>query len=328
MKDDIMLIASKYKKQSDTKNKIKELYIRYLKNRERTLLDATIATLALGSILEQGSQPELTPQMEEAFHLAFPHLDLEDVASYDTTQLQGLLSAWKGKYFEVLVRDTLNNGEHVGDLGLEPGQVAELAEDPTQPGWDLLIRNDDGTVAQEIQLKATESLSYIKDAIEKYPDIQIMSTDEVLHHSDAIVEHILNAGISNTEITDHLSKSASAIQDSSAFEDIMDFTLPGLPFILITLGEGRQVLMGKKPFEMALADGLDRAIKSGVAMGVGGLVAFLDGGLLSIPATFMTRLGIDRFQVMGKSADLLEERSKIILDLKPLYSFGQGHSGK
>ena len=56
-----------------------------------------------------------------------------------------------------------------------------------------------------------------------------------------------------------------------------------------------QVLMGRKTFDIAMKDGLSRAVKSGVAIGAGALVAFFDGGLLSIPASILTRLGIDRY---------------------------------
>ena len=94
---------------------------------------------------------------------------------------KGFLSAWKGKYFEVLVRDELNAGEWVGDIHLEPGQTALLAESAIQPGWDLQIINSDGSVAQELQLKATESLSYVKEALERYPDIGVLTTDEVFN---------------------------------------------------------------------------------------------------------------------------------------------------
>ena len=51
--------------------------------------------------------------------------------------------------------------------------------DPSQPGWDIQILNADGTVDQVLQAKATESVSYVKEALEKYPDIEIVTTEEV-----------------------------------------------------------------------------------------------------------------------------------------------------
>jgi hypothetical protein len=318
MDDKLVEIAKQGNQFQQVKERMKELYVRYLKEKEKALLDASLASIALGSYLAQSGVQELTPQMEEAFHLAFPHLDMDEVTGYDGERLEGLLSAWKGKYFEVLVRDKLNNGEVVGEIQLEDGQLAKLASDPTQEGWDLQILHEDGSIAQELQLKATDSLGYVKEAIEKYPDIQIMSTDEILHSSDSIVDQILASGNNNEEITSQLSEAVANMD--TPLEELMDIFLPGLPFIVITLDEGRKVLMGRKSFELALADGLERGIKTGVSLGAGALVAWLDGGLLSIPTTILTRLGIDRFQLMGNLHKQLTDRTNVIIDLKPVYS--------
>ncbi|QQE75791.1 hypothetical protein KDJ56_07605 [Brevibacillus composti] len=297
--------------------RVKELYVRFLKEREKPLLDAVLASLALAPHVYESGVQELTPQMEEAFSLAFPHRDLDEVAGYDGEQLEGLLTAWKGKYFEVLVRDRLNSGETVGEIQLEDGQAAQLAADPTQAGWDLQIFNADGSVAQEIQLKATDSLSYIKEAIEKYPDIQVMSTDEVLDSTDPIVDQILSSGMNNAQITQDLTAAVTHIE--TPLEQLADALLPGLPFLVITVSEGRHVLMGRKTFELALVDALERSMKSGIAIGAGALVAFLDGGLLSIPTTILTRLGIDRYQLLGKASELVMNKSDQIIDLRRFY---------
>ena len=74
--------------------------------------------------------------------------------------------------------------------------------------------------------------------------------------------------------------------------------------------------MGRKTFDIAMKDGLSRAVKSGVAIGAGALVAFFDGGLLSIPASILTRLGIDRYQIMGRSILLLDRRIESLHSLE------------
>lgn len=98
-------------------------------------------------------------------------------------------------------------------------------------------------------------------------------------------------------------------------EELLETVLPGLPFALIAVGEGRKVLMGRKTFDIAMQDELSRAVKSGAAIGAGALVAFLDGGLLSIPASFLTRMGIDRYQIMGRSIMNLDRRIESIRSL-------------
>ena len=191
----------------------------------------------------------------------------------------------------------------MGDIHLEPGQEAILADSVTQPGWDLQIINSDGSIAQELQLKATESLSYVKEALERYPDIDVLATDEV---GDA-AENIFSSGFSDEALEKTIRAPMEDLLDGPV-EELLETVLPGLPFALIAVGEGRQVLMGRKTFDIAMKEGLSRAVKTGAAIGAGALVAFLDGGLLSIPASFLTRLGIDRYQTMGRSVLLLDKR--------------------
>ena len=56
--------------------------------------------------------------------------------------------------------------------------------------------NEDGSVAEAIQLKATESIAYVKEALEKYPDIRVATTSEV----DDSVGQILSTDISDEQL--------------------------------------------------------------------------------------------------------------------------------
>ena len=317
MDDKLNSLANQYRNSrvsdQSVRDAIVELYQHYIKKNEQALLDAAAAATAVSAIFltDQIDMSQVTPQMAEAFSLAYPNIDLSSLAGRSPDEIGGFLQAWKGKYFEVLVRDKLKAGEWVGDIHLEPGQTAMLAESATQPGWDLQIINSDGSIAQELQLKATESLSYIKKALERYPDIDVLTTDEV---GDA-AEKIFSSGVSNEALKDTISAPMEALLDGPT-EELLETVLPGLPFALIAVGEGRQVLMGRKTFDIAMKEGLSRAVKSGVAIGAGALVAFLDGGLLSIPASFLTRLGIDRYQRMGQSIELLDRRIESLHSLK------------
>ena len=101
------------------------------------------------------------------------------MAGRSPEELAGFVNGWKGKLFEVDVRDRLNAGEWVGDLHLEPSQTAQLAASATQPGWDLAIYDSHGAVVDQLQLKATDSLAYVKHALEQYPGIHVLTTAEV-----------------------------------------------------------------------------------------------------------------------------------------------------
>ena len=270
-------------------------YDRYVRERETSILDAAAATAALDALFlsDRIDAAAINPQMEEAFELAFPDSSIDDLNSLAPEAAKGWLAPWKGKYFEVVARDRLNAGEPLGDIQLGAGQVAELAESPTQPGWDLQILNADGSIDEVLQLKATDSLSYVKGALEKYPDIDIVATEEVAAQTG---DSILSNGITNADLE---AKAATPMEEllDSPLEELTETVLPGLPFVLIAATEGRKVLMGRQAFEQAVNRGLERATKTGAAIGVGGLLVLADAGVVSLPATFLTRIGIDRYRI-------------------------------
>lgn len=325
MENQLTVIAQNYKKQYNFNNwrqEINELYNRFIRGREQTLIDAAAATAAINALYlsDQIDFDKITPQMKEAFNLAYPNVELESIVNRNPDEVIGFLNGWKGKYFEVLVRDELNDGSWIGDIHLEPGQYAEIAESVTQPGWDLQIFNDDGSIADALQLKATNSLSYVQEALEKYPDIDVLTTSEVFEQSDMLTDQIINSGVSNDDLTNAIHAPMESLFDSGIGEFVEDI-LPGLPFVIIALTEGRKVMVGKKSFEVAFANGLERAAKTGLSMGVGALVYALDGGILSLPASFLTRIGFDRFKVTSRVAEKIERKqltaNQMLLEYKP-----------
>lgn len=323
MDNNILTLRDSYKKSNvNIKGDIKELYTKFIKNKEQTLIDAAATTVAVNALYLSDviDYDQITPKMEEAFNLAYPNIGLETIIDRDPSEVLGFLNGWKGKYFEVLVRDELNAGNWIGDVHLDPGQFADIAESVTQPGWDLQIFNDNGSIADAIQLKATNSLSYVQEALERYPDINVLTTSEVFDHSNIITDHIVNSGLSNEDLTNTIHAPMESLFDSDLGEFIEDI-LPGLPFVIIALTEGRKVMVGKKSFEVAFVNGLERAAKTGLSIGVGALVYALDGGILSLPASFLTRVGFDRVKVTSRVSEKLEKRkstaNQMLLDYSP-----------
>lgn len=323
MNSSLQLLRTTYSSDTGTHSrlhKLRKLRDKYIKNNESALLDAMAATAALGGIVysDQIDYDEITPQMEEAFQLSFPKLTFEDLESMSTEQLEGIVSAWKGKYFEVLVRDKLNAGEYVGDLHLEPGQEAVLAEHSNQPDWDLQILNSDGTVVDAVQLKASESLSYVKDALEKYPDTEVYTTEEL---EPVLMDKMHSTGVSNSELENSITAPMEDLMDST-LENIGEALIPGLPFVLIAVGEGRHVLSGKKSFEAALGNSIERSAKTGVAFGAGALAAFaLDMGIVSLPVTFLARMGMSRWENKGAIIEHYKSQNENLLGLAEDYNY-------
>lgn len=214
---------------TERQKRVDELFQRYFDGRVRPLAEALACGAAVSALWSgQTFDPTgLDEQQLEAFRLAFPSLNVEQVSSYSGDALDGLLNAWKGKLFEVKVRDSLNSGEWVGDWHLEAGQKAVLAESPTQVGWDLAILEPDGTVAEQIQLKSTDLVAYVEAAASRYPDIPILATGEVAEASSA------NSDISFSEVSDTgLEQELNDATATGLADSVWGVVLPGLPLAL------------------------------------------------------------------------------------------------
>ena len=97
----------------------------------------------------------------------------EHFKQYDISQLDGAANTIKGKMFEILVTDQENTDSD--------NWTAKMHEDESFPGSDIIFYNSETNETLEVSLKAiSEDNSYIiENALAKYPDLPIMSTDEV-----------------------------------------------------------------------------------------------------------------------------------------------------
>jgi hypothetical protein len=197
--------------------------------RYSSLLDRNghaVDTLAVGGelladMLRSGRVPE---DVQAAYRSAYPDLahrmDFgEAVTNYHGQHLVGFLNPVKGKLFEIKYADWLNDG-HLPD-----GYHATLAPCTNQPGWDLAISGPDGHVAQLLQLKASDSVTYVRHAMEQYPDIQVVTTDEV--YSKLALHGAAHAPLENAGLTEHVAGAADAGHIH------MDFTPPLISLALI-----------------------------------------------------------------------------------------------
>ena len=291
--------------------RLRELYNRRTQERESSILDAVAATAALDIAVfgDQVDKGAITPQMEEAYRLTVPNVasrmtlaerfaELRDSSESET---RGFLNLLKGKLFEVIVRDRLNDGQRVGDLVLSVEQRAELASDPTNPGWDMRIVNPDDSTNELLQLKATDSLQPISDALANAPEFRVLATDEGVDQAvESLLnpENVLRSGINDAQLEDKVAAPVEPLLDTK-LEDFFEAVAPGLPFVLISLTEGTKVLMGRQAFELAVQRSVERATKAGAAMAVGSLMALVGAGVISLPATFLTRIGIDRYRTQA-----------------------------
>lgn len=139
--------------------------------------------------------------VERAYQLAYPDLAevrafVDEVRSLDASQIEGFISGVKGKLFELKYTAYLKDG-HLPD-----GFDANLAPSATQPGWDIAITGPDGHMREVIQAKATDSVAYVKRALNEYPHIDVVTTDEV--HGQLLMQglgnHVMNSGIADSAL--------------------------------------------------------------------------------------------------------------------------------
>lgn len=187
-----------------------------LSGEERKTLFLDSLGLASGSLLNRLLGWRVPSDVQQAYEMAYPEkaaaVDFKTaVENLDDYQLDGFINGIKGKLFEIKYTDYLNDGN------LPDGYQAEMAQSATQPGWDIAIRDGSGNIDEVLQLKATESADYIGHALERYPYIDIVSTDEVYSEVTMgdMADHVINSGISNEELTQYVQDTVMAGADVS-----------------------------------------------------------------------------------------------------------------
>lgn len=134
-----------------------------------------------------------------------------------TESVLGHVSNIKGILFEQLYVDQLT----------EQGIGASIFEATNHPVSDIAIYDDD-VLINELQLKATDSASYIISTLQENPEIGVVATTEVAAQFD--LDMVFDSGIENFELT--------SVVEETLFEETVSPVSPlsvmgwllGLPF--------------------------------------------------------------------------------------------------
>ena len=313
----LQTLADSYPAQE--KPELENLATQYRATQEQEILRiaAIAADVSVDSILNLGLEPDEDLQAWRAFRLQYPNVDRASLQGASEERLEGIANGIKGKLFELEVIDHLNNGESVGGLALGLGQFARLAESPTQEGWDVEIFNADGSVAEQLQLKASETLSYIKSAFETYPGIRIAVPSEV----DATADNLLGTDIS----LGSLGKRAHGQANESAegpIENALDQTaelafdsIPIVSTVFVVAIEGRRVLMGRQSIEQAMKRTARRIGKATLFSTLGATLVALGAGVISVPTSVAGKIAWDRVDNRIAIGDFLESKTSEIVAL-------------
>lgn len=288
-----------------------ELAKQYERRNQQEILDiaAIAADVTADSFLNLGLEPEIDPLVVKAFQLQYPNVEPESLAGTSQERLEGLANGIKGKYFEVLVEERLNNGESLGELTLGPGQMARIAESPTQAGWDLeIVQADDGTIIEAVQLKATTSMAYIRQALADYPDIRVAVPVEV----DGIAEEIVRTDISHQDLLEVVQRQVGELSEDTMTDVLHQSaewafdTFPLVSAVLVAAVEGRRVLLGRSSIEDSLQRAAMRLGKSMPFSTLGAILVALDAGLLSVPTATAARVVWGRLANRVAAGEFLE----------------------
>ena len=119
----------------------------------------------------------------------------EHFQQYDGSQLEGATNTIKGKMFEILVTDQENIDND--------NWTAKMHQDESFPGSDITFHNFETNEQLEVSLKAVsaDNSFIIEDALARYPDLPIMSTDEV---ADLYADNpnVFGSGFTNKDLDD------------------------------------------------------------------------------------------------------------------------------
>ena len=311
----LQTLADSYPAQE--KPELENLATQYRTRQEQEILEiaAIAADVSVDSILNLGLEPEDDSQVWRAFSSQYPNVDRESLRGASEERLQGIANGIKGKLFELEVVERLNSGKSVGELALGPGQVARLADSPTQKDWDVEIANTDGSIAEQLQLKASDSLSYIKRALVAHPGIRIAVPSEV----DATADNLLGTDISHGSIKKRVDAQVNEAGEGpieNALDQAAEVAFDSIPIVsagFVVAIEGRRVLMGRQSIEEAMQRAARRIGKATLLNTLGATLVASGAGVISVPTSVAVRIAWDRSANRIAIGDFLESKTSEIL---------------
>jgi hypothetical protein len=211
-REEFVELELRLKKQSEEFVLLKstEKLTNYNPNSSKDFFDVVLVG---GDLFHQSLAQEIPSDVINAYELQYPRMAeqvsfREHFLSLDTDARKHIVGLLKGKLFEIQYVNYLNDGH------LENGYTAVLAEKANQPGFDILVQGPDGHISQLIQAKATDSVEYVKKALERYPDIDVATTSEV--HSELVMrgfgENVIDGGITRSSLMSDMQDGADAAE--------------------------------------------------------------------------------------------------------------------
>jgi hypothetical protein len=310
------LLSRYHQYKSNSIDPLGDLVKRYRQYKNTRMLDLAAVAISLSD--QPAGSDELNLLALKALHDTNPSFDPTQVGHYSDREWMGIVNSAKGKYFEYLVVDELNAGGTVGDLTLPKGYSAQLAQSMTQPGWDVQILDDHGQTADLLQLKATASVGYINDTLNRYQDISILTTHEV---ANGIGENnmVIDSNMSEADLEQAINSTAIGL-DHGYLNDFWDCFHPLMPLLVIAATQGYQVAMNKQLVSCAIEVAKARAARGMVSSAAGAAIKVLSGSwIASALGAFTVGMAFDRSQNIDELIAALRNRNHLLAARKNHY---------
>ena len=311
--DYISELASAYP--PSNRNGLTEIRDHYKRRQEREVLELAAIAVDVGidDLTTLGLEPDENRLLRVAFERQFPNMSLESLAGSSPEYLDDLANGVKGKYFELLVRDRLNEGDTVGGIALREGERAVLAEAANQPGWDVQIVDRVGEQVEVLQVKASESIGYIKEHLEKYPDIKVVVPEELSSFASDTPAVLSAEGFSDRQM-DKAAESQLQEWGESGLVDAIhhgaEYAIDAVPVVSIgvtMIVEGQRVLTGRSTVNEALKRGGRRVAEASVWTAAGAALTHAGvGEPVSAAAMVGARMYAGRVRKYRSLADTLD----------------------
>jgi hypothetical protein len=244
--------------------------VKYIKkNIDKTLVLGALAKLTFGDLETLNADDVLVLQ---ALRRAVPDtqtMSLDDIQDYlqefDEDQLVGLANNVKGILHEIqFVQIENEDGDEVS---------AALFTDTNHPDTDVILTNEETGETIAVQLKATNSESYVNDWIENHEDGEILVTEEIAEKMG-----LESTELFNEEVTADVSEFIAKMIKLENNDSLWDY-FPSLPAISIAIA-GYYLFMEYKKGSISFATFKTKFIRlTGIKVAKFTLIA----GLMMVP---------------------------------------------
>lgn len=114
---------------------------------------------------------------------------------------------------------------------------------------------------------------------------------------------------------DEVAVESGLLEEAGLLTELSSSVCGALPFAIIAVQEGSKVILGLKPAANGVQDGAFRMVKTGAALGVGGMVAASAGFWAALPVTMGVRALFDRYKAKSLTSVRVQSRISRLQEL-------------